>query len=136
MVDIATDPIGYSRTVIGGDPFATLLGIEVDEVGESFARASLIINEKHCNAAKRAHGGVLFSLADQAFAMAVHSRGIKGFALEIKINYFQAAEPGDVVYAEAAPVDIRSRVSLWNIELTKESGERIAMAQGLAYLLG
>jgi acyl-CoA thioesterase len=135
MVDIATDPIGYSRKVIGEDPLSTLLGIRVEEVRESYARASLAIREQHCNFAKRAHGGVLFSLADQAFAMAVHSRGIKGFALEIKINYFQGVEAGETVYAEATPMDIRTRVSLWQIDLTTESGERIATAQGLAYLL-
>lgn len=135
MVDIATDPIGYSRMVIGQDPFATLLGIEVAEVRESYARSTLTIKQEHCNFSQRAHGGVLFSLADQTFAMAVHSRGIKALALEIKINYFQGVQVGEIVYAEATPVDIRTRVSLWNIEITTKSGERIATAQGLAYVL-
>jgi acyl-CoA thioesterase len=135
MKDTYQDPIRYATEVIGRDPFATLLGIEITEVRDSFARASLRIKEEYCNAEVRTHGGVIFSLADQTFAVAVHARGLKAFALELKINYFQATGPGDVVFAEASPIDVRRRVSLWNIDVTNEAGERVASAQGLAYHL-
>jgi len=51
----------------------------------------------------------------------------------MKINFFQATRSGDTVTAEATPIDIRRRVSLWNIELTNQEGQRIGLAQGLAY---
>lgn len=133
MADRDKDPVRYATEVIGGNPLAKLLGIKVEEARDSYARTSLRIKEEHCNSEMRTHGGVLFSLADQAFAVGVYAGGRKGFALEIKINYFQATRPGETVYAEATPVDVRKRVSFWNIELTNEQGERIALAQGLAY---
>ncbi len=129
------DRIRFATEVVGKDPFATLLGIEVTEVRDSYARASLKIKDEYCNARVRTHGGVLFSLADQTFAVAVHARGIDAFALEMKINFFQATGSGDVVFAEAYPIDVRNRVSLWNIDLSNEAGERVAQAQGLAYHL-
>ena len=137
MNDTELDRIRYATEVIGQDPFARLLGIEITEARDSFARASLKIKDEYVNAEIRTHGGVIFSLADQTFAVAVHARGLKAFALEMKINYFQATRPGEVVFAEATPIDVRRRVSLWNIDVTNEAGERVATAQGLAYhLLG
>lgn len=127
------DPIKYAREVVGGDPFARFLGIRVEEVRDSYARLSLVITKEYCNSEVRSHGGVLFSLADHALGVAANSKSYKSFALEVKINYFQAAGPGEVITAEATPVDIRKRVSLWNIDLTNEKGEKIAVAHGLAY---
>lgn len=133
MVDQIKDPLTYAAEVIGQDPFARLLGIQVDEVRESYARLSLSIQRSYLNSEDRTHGAVLFALADQAFAVATHSRGISAFAVEIKINYFQATGLGEVVTAEATPIDVRKRISLWNIELRSEKGEKVALAQGMAY---
>jgi acyl-CoA thioesterase len=133
-IDRNTDPIRFAREVVGGcDPFASSLGISIDDVSDSYARVSLTIPNNCCNAEGRTHGAVLFSLADEAFAVAANSRGVAALALEIKINYFQASGPGDTISAEATPIDIRKRVSLWNVDLTNQNGERIAVAQGMAY---
>ena len=133
MPDMDKDPVRYAAEVIGQDPFARLLGIQILEARDSFARASLAIKDEYCNALVRTHGGVVFSLADQTCAVAVHATGIKAIALEMKINYLKTTRPGDVIVAEASPMDIRTRVSLWNVEVTTESGEKVAVAQALAY---
>ncbi len=133
QIDHASDPLRYAAEVVGKDPFATFLGIKVDEVREGYARVSLVIREDYCNAEARSHGAVLFALADQALAVAAHSRKTKSFSIEVKINYFQAARVGDTVIAEATPVDVRKRISLWNVELHTAAGDKIAAAQGLAY---
>ncbi len=132
-IDRSQDPIGYAREVVGRDPFARLLGIEIEEVRDAYSRVSLTIREDYCNAGDRTHGGVIFSLADQAFAVACNSRGYQAFALEVKIDYLKATGPGDRITAEATPVHIGKRVSLWNLEVRTDSGELVAAAQGLAY---
>jgi acyl-CoA thioesterase len=133
MIDREKDPVGYAREVVGKDPFARHLGIRVEEARDSYARVSLTIRKEYCNAAARSHGAALFSLADQALAVAANSKGYMAFAVEVKINYFAPAHEGDTVYAEATPIDVRKRLSLWNIELTNQEGARIALAQGMAY---
>jgi acyl-CoA thioesterase len=127
------DALEFARETVGKDPFATFLGIRVEEVRESYARVSLLIREEFCNAAVRAHGGAIFSVADQAFAVACNSRGYSAFAAEIKINYFQGVSPGKTLTAEATPIDIRKRISLWNIDVVDSDGSKIAVAHGLAY---
>ena len=133
MIDRKKEPIRFAREVVGGDPFATFLDMRVEEVRESYARVSLKIEDHYCNAERRSHGGVLFSLADQAFGIAANSRGYLAFGLEMKINYFDPALPGDVINAEATPMHVSDRVSLWNIELKNGKGARIALAHGVAY---
>lgn len=130
---VVDDPIKFAAEIVGKDPFATFLGIKVEEVRESYSRVSLIIREEFCNAAVRAHGGAVFSVADQAFAIACNSRGYSAFAAEMKINYFQGVSPGQTLVAEATPIDIRKRISLWNIDVTDSEGNKIAVAHGLAY---
>lgn len=132
-IDHRSDPLRYAAEVVGKDPFASFLGIKVEEVRESYARVSLVIREDYCNAEARSHGAVLFALADQALAVAAHSKKSKSFSIEVKINYFQAARAGDMVIAEATPVDVRKRISLWNVALNTASGDKIAAAQGIAY---
>jgi acyl-CoA thioesterase len=119
--------------VVGRDPFATFLGIEVIEVRDAYAKVALKIRDDYCNAGARGHGGALFTLADQAFAVAANSRGYMAYGMEMKINYFQAANPGETLTAVAEPVDIRRRVSLWNITLFNQIGDKVAVAQGMAY---
>ncbi len=133
MIDREKDPVRHAAEIVGGDAFAKLLGIEIEEVRHSYARARVKITDQCCNWQHTTHGGGLFTLADQTFAVAVQTRGYDGLALEIKINYFQTTRPGETVYAEATPVDIRKRVSLWTIKLTNETGQQIALAHGLAY---
>ncbi len=134
MADKEKDPIRYAVEVIAGaDPFRQLVGIKIEEARDSYARASLTVQKEHCNAAGRTHGGVLFTLADETFAVAVHARGLHAFALQIKISYFEATRAGDVLFAEATPVDVRTRVSFWNVDITNQKGRKIAQAEGLAY---
>ncbi|MEW6349228.1 MAG: hotdog fold thioesterase [Thermodesulfobacteriota bacterium] len=133
IIDRSQDPLGFAREVVGKDPFATFLGIEVEEVRDAYSRVSLTIRDDYCNAGVRTHGGVIFSLADQAFAVACNSRGYQAYALEVKIDYLRATGPGDRIVAEATPVHIGKRVSLWNLAVRTDSGEMVAAAQGLAY---
>ncbi len=133
MIDKKADPIRFATEVVGGDPFSRFLGIKVEKVKDSYAKLSLEIKPEYCNSERRSHGGALFALADEAFAVAANSRGYMAFGLEMKINYFQATGPGDRITAEATPIDIRKRVSLWNIELTDQNGCKIAVAHGMAY---
>ncbi len=50
MIDRKADPIRFAREVVGGDPFATFLGIVVEEVRDSYARLRLKVREEVCNA--------------------------------------------------------------------------------------
>jgi acyl-CoA thioesterase len=127
------NPIEYAREVVGRDPWATYLGIEVEEVREGYSRCSITIRPEHLNAVERAHGGFIYSLADQAFAVACNSTGVMAIAVTVTISYLASSADGEKIFAEATPVSVGRKVSVWNIEVRGSGDNLIARATGTAY---
>ena len=69
------------------DRFARLLGIELEEVGPGFCRVGLTVTGDMLNAVGLTHGGVTFSLADFAFAVASNSHGRVAVALSAQATW-------------------------------------------------
>lgn len=133
MSDYLNDPVGYAREIVGGDPMARFLGIEIDEVKSGYARCSVTIKPEYLNAVERAHGTIIFSVIDQALAVASNSTGMIAVSINISINFVSAAIDGEKIFAEAVPVNIGKKVSVWRIEVRGTSDKLIATAEGLAY---
>ena len=135
MADTHTvkDPVEYARTVVGRDPWAVFLGIEVEEVREGYSRVCITLKPEHLNAVDRAHGAVIFALADQAFAVACNSTGVMAIAVNFTINYVSSAVDGEKIFAEGMPVSIGRKVSVWSIQVRGAGDKLIATGTGTAY---
>jgi len=129
-----TDAVRYAREVVGKDPMAVHLGIEVLAVEENFARVALSVRPEYLNALDRAHGITVYALADQALAVAANSAGGSAGVLESKINFLNGAPEGARLVAEAHPVERKWTIGLWNVEVRQEGTDTlIATCQGLTY---
>ena len=115
----------------GTDYFRELLGIKVHEVKDGYAKMSLEITKKHTNAVGFTHGGVLFSLADCAFAEAVNFGDQKAVAIQVSINYLRPTSEGDVLTAEATTVSDSKTLALCSVVI-KKGDKDVAMFSGLA----
>ena len=114
------------RARFADDQFATNNGAVIDEVGDHYARCSLQIEPRHLNAAGVVMGGVTFTLADFAFAVASNwQEGLGTVSLSSNIAYFSAATGGRLT-AEAICVKPGRSVSCYRIEVTDESGRPVA----------
>jgi len=128
------DPhVQYAKAVVARDPMAAFLGIRLEEVRRAYARLSVVIKPEYLNAHDRAHGMILSSLIDQAAAVAANSMEYDVLLVELKINYLAAAAHGELITAEAKPVDIKKSLSLWAIDVRGASGTLIATGQALGY---
>lgn len=116
----------------GTDHFRELLGIKVLEVRDGYAKMSLELEKKHMNAVGFTHGGVLFSLADCAFAEAVNFGDRQAVAVQVSINYLRPTMEGDVVTAEATTVSDGKSLALCSVVIRKEEKD-VALFSGLAY---
>jgi acyl-CoA thioesterase len=114
------------------DAYARLAGIQLLEVSEGRAKAMLAITEHHRNSAGTVHGGVIFTLADFAFAAAAHSQGTVAVAISSSISFFKAVSAG-VVYAEAREISIHPKLASYRVEVTDDKNELIASFQGMAF---
>jgi acyl-CoA thioesterase len=127
------NPIEYAREVVGRDPFATFLGIEVEEVREGYGRCGITVKPEFMNAVERAHGAFIHAVADQAFAVACNSTGVMAIAVNFTINYLSSAVDGEKIFAEATPVSVGRKISVWNIEVRGNGDKLIATGYGTAY---
>jgi acyl-CoA thioesterase len=120
------------KTVKGTDYFRELLGIEVHEIKDGYAKMSMKIAQKHLNAVGFTHGGVLFALADCAFAEAVNFGDKQAVAVQVSINYMRPTSEGDVLTAEATTVSDGKTLALCSVAVKKEDKD-VALFSGLAY---
>ncbi|HPS59364.1 MAG TPA: PaaI family thioesterase [Spirochaetota bacterium] len=133
MSDYVNNPVSYAREVVGRDPMAQFLGIEVEEVREGYARCSVTIKPEYLNAVERAHGIIIFSVIDQSLAVASNSTGRIAVSINIVVNFIAGAIDGEKIFAEAVPVNNGKKVSVWRIEVRGTGDKLIATAEGLAY---
>ena len=112
---------------------ASFLGIRLEEVRRAYSRLTVEIRPEYLNAHDRAHGMILSSIIDQAAAVAANSMEYDVLLVELKINYLAAAVPGELITAEARPVDIKKSLSLWTVDVRGASGTLVATGQALGY---
>lgn len=123
----------FLKQYFSRDAFAEHCGIDLVEASDGRAVAVVKIENKHLNGIGLVHGGLLFTLADLAFAAAAHTRGRKAVSISNTISYIKPVQ-GTTVRAEAAEVSRNSRLGSYTVNVIDESGEIVAAFQGLAYV--
>ena len=116
----------------GNDSFRELLGIAVVEVRDGYAKTTLKVTKEHTNTHGSTHGGVIFALADCAFAEASNFGDTQAVAVQVSINYLKPSKDGDTLTAEATRVSEGKTFSVFNVTVSKEN-KPVALFTGLAY---
>ena len=118
------------------DRFAKLTGIEtiIDEEGRP--SAILTIAEKHLNGLQTAQGGSIFTLADHAFALASNTDGRISVALNLSVNFINAARLGDTLRTKARELSRRRVISIYEITVLNQEDQLIATFTATAYKIG
>ena len=107
------------------DRFATCNGAVIDEVDDHYAKCSLRIEDNHRNAMGAVMGGVYFTLADFAFAVAANWQQIGTVSLNSDIAYLGSAR-GDRLTAEAFCIKNGRTTSYYRIEV-KDAEDRLVV---------
>ena len=111
-------------------------GIEIEEVREGYARIRMTLRADMLNGHGSAHGGMIFALADSAFAYACNSRNLRTVAAQASIVFLDAAREGEVLVAEAREAALAGRSGVYNVSVRGEGGRAIAEFQGFSRSLG
>lgn len=114
------------------DRFAAYVGIKLIEVRPGYAKANMKITDIHLNAVNIVQGGVIFTLADFAFAAASNSSGQVALGINANISYFQSPE-GKLLIAEAKEVSANKKIANYNVDIYDEDKKIIARFTGMAY---
>jgi acyl-CoA thioesterase len=111
------------QKMLAGDASTAALGIEVLAAGQGTASARLTVASSMANGHGIGHGGIVFALADTAFACAANSVLPGTATADASIAYFSPARVGEVLVAEAR-VRHRTRRQAF-VDVTVRSGDRL-----------
>ncbi len=114
------------------DRFAEYVGIELVTASPGTATVRLEIRQEHLNGMDLVHGGAIFALADFAFAVASNSHGTAALGINATISYLKAAR-GGVLTADAVEVAKNHKLATYQINITNEKEDLIAVFQGTVY---
>ncbi len=111
-------------------------GIGIDDAREGYAIIRMTLRDDMLNGHRIAHGGMIFSLADTAFAYACNSRNENTVAQSATISFLAPAQAGDVLIAEAREISCAGRSGVYQVSVRTADGRVIAEFTGLSRTTG
>lgn len=122
--------------MLADDAASRMLGLQITEVAPGRAVATMMVRPDMLNGFAICHGGLIATLADSAFAFACNSRNALTVASGFGIDILKSARLGDVLTATAAETSLAGRTGLYDITVTNQRGELVAVFRGRSHRLG
>jgi acyl-CoA thioesterase len=117
------------------DAMSRALGMKVVHIGPGRARLSMLVRADMVNGHGSCHGGVLFSLADSAFAFACNTYNAVTVAAGATIDFLAPARHGDELTAVANEVWRSRRSGVYDVSVINQRAECIALFRGRSHQL-
>lgn len=125
-----------ARAIFGADYYASqLTGIEILEAEAGHARCALRIESKHKNALGQVMGGVFFTMADYAFAIASNFHQPPTVTQTSQIVYLSPVK-GETLYAEAERIRGGKRTCFYKIVIRDDTGAENAYITTTGFVVG
>ena len=118
------------RPMMQRDKASAALGmvVETDEPGRSVV--SMRVRDDMTNGFAITHGGLVFALADTAFAIACNEDERVTVAAGADITFLKATRAGQTLTAEAVRRTVSGRTGLYDVTVTDETGDVVAEFRG------
>jgi len=122
-----------ARALFERDRASQAFGMRLVEVRPGRARVVMTVRPDMVNGHDVCHGGIVFALADSAFAFACNSYNESTVAATGAIDFLAAARTGDELTAQASELWRTKRNGIYEISVTNQRGERVALFRGRSY---
>jgi len=119
-----------ARNMMAGDKASRALGIEVQITTVGQASATMRVREDMLNGFKLCHGGLVFTLADTAFAFACNAYDDLCVAGSGHIEFLLPAHLGDSLTAAAREGQRTGRQGYYTVEVRNQHGNLVALFHG------
>jgi phenylacetic acid degradation protein PaaD len=116
-----------------GDSASRRLGMSIESCGPGRATVTMRIGPDMVNGHGICHGGLVFALADSAFAFACNSSGDNTVAAGAAIEFLRPAREGDELRAVASERWRRGRSGIYEVEVQNQKGESVALFRGRSH---
>ena len=102
--------------------------VELDEPGE--AVVSMVVRDDMLNGFDITHGGLVFALADTAFAIACNEDDRVTVAAGADISFLKATRSGQTLTAHATRRTVSGRTGIYDVTVADEHGDIVAEYRG------
>jgi acyl-CoA thioesterase len=111
-------------------------GIRIEEAREAYARLSMELRPDMLNGHGIAHSGMVFALADTAFAYVCNGGNEKTVAAQASIVFLGSAEAGETLIAEATELASAGRSGVTRVSVRTADGRPVAEFTGYSRAIG
>jgi acyl-CoA thioesterase len=125
-----------ARHMLAGEGTGPAWGIRIEEAREDYARISMVVRAEMLNSHGIAHGGMIFALADTAFAYVCNGANHASVAAQASIVFLDKAREGETLIAEATEVAREGRAGVTRVAVRAGDGRAIAEFTGYSRTLG
>jgi acyl-CoA thioesterase len=124
------------RSMLAQDNASRALGMTLEEIAPGRARMTMRVREDMINGHDLCHGGLIFTLADSAFAFACNARNHVTVAAGAEIHFISPARKGEMLVAVARERAGTGRSGIYDIEVNEQAtGRLIALFRGRSHRL-
>lgn len=128
--DQTHDNVALLRAAEAKEPITRFLKTRLVELKPGYAKVTIRLSPEHQNFNGLVFGGIIMSVADQAFAYATNSLIKPSLAAQFNIHFLSAPGGEDELVAECWVVKSGRRVGISEIKVSNQEGKIIAKATG------
>lgn len=111
-------------------------GIGIEEARAGYCRLSMTLREDMLNGHRIAHGGMVFALADTAFAYVCNGRNERAVAAQASIVFLGSAQSGETLVAEGEELSKAGRSGVTRVAVRTADGRPVAEFTGYSRTIG
>ena len=125
-----------ARHMFAAEGTGAAWGLTIEEVGEGHARVSMVVRADMLNGHGFAHGGMIFALADSAFAYVCNGANHASVVAQASIVFLDKVAEGETLIAEAEEVAREGRAGVTRVAVRTADGRAVAEFAGYSRTLG
>lgn len=107
-----------AESMWAGDRASQALGMSIDAVGPGRATLRMTVRQDMVNGHDIGHGGLIFALADSAFAFASNSYNRRTVSAGADVRFLAPTRAGDTVVASAVERSRDGRDGVYDVTVT------------------
>ncbi|HKS57200.1 MAG TPA: hydroxyphenylacetyl-CoA thioesterase PaaI [Steroidobacteraceae bacterium] len=125
-----------ARSMYAQDRASQALGMRILEIRPGYARLAMTVREDMVNGHKICHGGLIFTLADSAFAFACNTYDLVTVASSGSIEFLLPVRLDEELTAIAEERSRSKRTGVYDVAVRNQRGESVAMFRGRSHEIG
>ena len=125
-----------AHEMLAGEGTGPAWGIRIEEAREGYARLSMTVRADMLNSHKIAHGGMIFALADTAFAYICNGANHASVAAQASMVFLDKVVEGETLIAEGEQVAREGRAGVTRVAVRTSDGRAVAEFTGYSRTIG